>query len=108
MGILLAYSLLTVLFHAHNTIHGRKVSKPINVTGIHGCPANTPKPVGILPKVRQDQKNSESNHWEIDLSENTLDMEQIVPIFMKSMQKHSVMNASNGFIKPEEGYLRIC
>ena len=34
---------------------------------------------------------SSSDHWEIDVSENTLDMELVVPIFKCSIHKHKVM-----------------
>ena len=91
MGILLAYALLTVLIHAHNSsekIHGRFVIRPLVASG---SPACVTKPIGIMPKVREEQYLQNSSHCEIDVTENVMDMQLIVPIYIRSMQKHQIM-----------------
>ena len=96
LGVLLAYALLTISIHAHNTserINGRVFSKPVTMMDAHHSPVTRYKLVGVQPKVHQDHSSTESEHWERDVSENVMDMEKVVPLFIKSMQKHSIMNA---------------
>ena len=94
MGILLAYALLTMILHAYNSSEkkqGRIISKPISASNLQESPAVDIMPIGIMPKVRDQQDVEQSDHWEIDVSESTLDMEMIVPIFMRSLKKHRIM-----------------
>ena len=65
MLILLAYALLTVVIHVHNTsqkIHGRLVTKPISASPFRGLTACAVKPIGIMPKVREEQNLVNSGH----------------------------------------------
>ena len=94
IGILLAYALLTIVLHAYNSAekkHCRVVTKAINSSPLRNSPMLHVKPIGIMPKVRQSMEMSSSHHWEIDVSENTLDMELVVPVFKCSIHKHKVM-----------------
>ena len=96
MGILLAYALLTVVIHAHNTTqnrHGRVVTRPIHASPFRGLPGSATKPIGIMPKVREQQNLVNSGHWEVHVSENMTDMELIVTIYNRSLQKYQITKA---------------
>ena len=102
IGVLLAYALLTI---AYNSAENKKeafhvVTKTINSSPLRNSPMLHVKPIGIIPKVRESMEMSSSDHWEIDVSENTLDMELVVPIFKCSIHKHSYADfESDGFVK---------
>ena len=49
------------------------------------------KPIGIVPTLRKDHQIDQNCHWEIDISENTVDMELVVPSLVKSLHKYNVM-----------------
>ena len=89
MGILLAYALLTIILYAHNSterVHGRMVRRSINASNHCGSAAhNIIEPIGIMCKVREHDMRV-SDHWEIDVSENTLDMEINKHKIMKTLQ----------------------
>ena len=91
VGILLAYALLTMIFHAHNTSTrtGGKLSvRPISASPLKGISSATKvKPIGIIPKERSRQCMESSDHWEIDVSTTIMDMGQILPIYCRSLQK---------------------
>ena len=64
------------------------VRRSINASNHCGSAAhNIIEPIGIMRKVREHDMRG-SDHWEIDVSENILDMEIIVPLFMRSLNKH--------------------
>ena len=82
MGTLLAYALLTMILHAHNSSEKRQ---PCSL----GTNCDTPiTPIGIMPKPKDEQS---IDHCEIDIAENTLDMDKIVGIFVQSLKKWRIM-----------------
>lgn len=94
IGILLAYSLRTIILHAYNSsekICSRVISKPINASNLRDLPPSNVKSIGIIPKVREQLQLQQTDYWEIDISDNTLDMECIVPIFIQSVKKYNIM-----------------
>ena len=96
MGILLAYALLTVVMYSHNSsknIHGRVASRPITASSFRKHQTGHSKPIGIMPKTREEQGVCHSDYWEIDLSQNIMDMQLIVPTYLRSLQKHQIMKA---------------
>jgi len=89
IGILLAYALLTVIIHAHNTvtkIGGKSVSRPITAGPLRKTEhsvINNIHPVGVIPK-----KNTQNlDHWEIDISESTLDLDLISLVLIQALKK---------------------
>ena len=93
IGILLAYAMLTLVIHSYNSSerrHGRRITKSIHSRHFQQ-PQIALKPIGILPKFREQDNVQSTDHWEIDVTENTLDMELIVSIFIRSLQKHHIM-----------------
>ena len=88
VGILLAYALLSVLIHAYNSSENkssRVVTQPIIASKHYRREHNKQlateklKPVGILPKEREEQFEN-SDHWEIDVSDSVIDLELIVTV----------------------------
>ena len=82
MSTLLAYALLTVVMYAHNSSekrHGRVVTRPIAASPFSGKPVpSVTKPIGIIPKVRQEQNILNTEHWEIDVSDAMLDLDYCI------------------------------
>lgn len=97
MGILLAYALLTIVIHVHNCTekkHSRVVARPIEASSMKKSHSVSGiKPVGILPKVRASQDPDSSNHWEIDVSDNVIDLHLVVQIYVYCLEKTQVMKA---------------
>lgn len=94
LGILMAYALLTVIIHGYNSsqkVHFKVVTKPIKATTSATHEVN--QPMGILPKVREQQNLENSDHWEMELSETTIDIPTIMPILKQAVQKHYIMKA---------------
>jgi len=59
-------------------------------TVLYAMPTDLP-PVGIMPKVRlQQQKTDGTQHWEIDVTDCQMDMDQICSIYTTSLQKLKV------------------
>lgn len=75
--------------------HGYVVSRPIAAGPYRGTLNSASKPIGIVPKVREQQTTMNSDYWEIDSAENTLDIEVIVPIYIRSLQKYQLMKAAS-------------
>ena len=50
------------------------------------------KPIGIMPKARKEHTVRNSDCWEIDISENIMDMQIVVPVFIRSLQKYHIHN----------------
>lgn len=86
MGILLAYALLSVVIQWYN----RLVSRPITAAAFNTPCSNDSqiKPIGITPK---DRSISQSDDWEIDLSENTIDMNLVVEVYTRCREKFRLM-----------------
>ena len=95
VGILLAYALLTVILHVHNTsmrVGGKLVVRPITASPLRGTPSTNPKPIGIMPKERVQQQGLQSaDHWEIDISANIMDLGLILPLYLQSLQKLHIL-----------------
>ena len=97
IGILLAYALLTLIFHAHNSAErfaGKLVVRPIAASPLRGSSvAGSIPPIGIMPKHQLQHKQQlqmqegGSDHWEIDVESTKLDVERILPIYQRSLQK---------------------
>ena len=49
------------------------------------------KPVGITPKVRAEQEEESSDHFEIDISGNMMDLHLVVQIYSVCLEKYQVM-----------------
>lgn len=65
MGILLAYALLTIVMYSHNSsrkVHGRVVSQPITASLFCALSTSHSKPIGIMPKTREEQQVSQSDY----------------------------------------------
>jgi len=93
IGILLAYAILHMIFHAHNssvTIKGKKVIRPIEAspTWLEADKSKC-KAIGIMPKLRDE--NYQQDSWEMDLTENFSDCEAIVSILEKAIKRFQVM-----------------
>lgn len=46
-----------------------------------------------MPKVRGGQLSIISDHWEIDLSDNVADVQLVVPVYCRSLQKQQLKEA---------------
>ena len=96
IGIFLTYALLTVITHYHNSqIHsqGRIIVRPKAASPLHSSRAtSTSRPIGIVPKYNPHAENGDE-HWEIDLTDQQIDMEFIVPVYSKSIEKLRIMRA---------------
>lgn len=99
IGIFLAYALLTVIIHYHNSqIHsqGKVIVRPIAASPFHGLATGRSRPIGIVPKSSCSQHEGEENgdeHWEIDLTDKQIDMDFIVPVYSNSIAKLRIMRA---------------
>ena len=92
IGILLAYALLTTIFHSHNSslkFAGKVVVRPIVASPLQATPTITDiKPIGIMPKERiMRQEVRQSDHWEMDRSSNVEVYSSIVALYHTSLQK---------------------
>ena len=72
--------------------HIRVVTQPIVCSSLYESPALHVKPIGIMPKVTEQIDLCHCNQWEIDITENTVDMEVVVPIFVQSINRYKAMN----------------
>lgn len=75
IGITLAYALMSVLIHAHNS--------KVCVKGKHNHFQN--RPMGVVSKVSPVEEGAD--HWEIDVSDRQLDMELVVSAYSKCVCK---------------------
>lgn len=88
VGILLAYALLTVIIHTHNTtrnVRGKIFSRPIAASPYRWNPPITLPPIGISPKFRNIENSPDV--LEIDVTECELDIEYISSIYKTSICK---------------------
>jgi hypothetical protein len=95
IGIMLAYALLTVVLNSYNSSiqkRGQRITRPITASPFFNVDLSDMKPIGIMPKARKEHAVSKSDCWEIDVSENTMDMEIVVPVFLRSLQKYHIHN----------------
>ena len=90
MGVLLAYALLTVIIHSHNSSikhAGKTFTMPILASPHRFTAHKSAISMGIIPKNIHSGSQEANCHWEIDLTENVMDMEQVVTIYSISLQK---------------------
>ena len=90
IGIFLAYALLTVIIYSYNsalTAKGKSVARPIAASVYRGIsPTNLPS-IGIFPKQWLQYQHLDGNeHWEIDVTDCQMDMEQVWSIYATSLQ----------------------
>lgn len=91
IGVLLAYALLTVIMHSHNTAirtRGKCVVRPISASPFQGTPSTDCQSIGIMPKLRYQQEKMDGNEqWEINLSECEIDLHQVVSLYTTALRK---------------------
>jgi len=95
IGILLAYALLHMIIHAHNTsmlIKGKRVTCPIEASPIIPDNVITAKNtfIGIVKKYLAVEECNSQDHWEIDTSHNLFDFEAIGKIYKNAVNKFKV------------------
>ncbi len=82
IGILLAYALLTTIFHSHNNskkFAGKVFVQPVMSTSL--MQLTNIKPIGITPKQRVMQQDlQKSDHWEMDQSDRIDNVEYMSSI----------------------------
>ena len=86
MGILLAYALLTVVMYLHNSskkIHGQVVSRLITASSFRRHQTGSSK-WGHAKNTRGTGV-CHSDYWEVDSSQNIMDMQLIVPTHLRSL-----------------------
>ena len=93
IGILLAYALITVITHAHNTskqIAGGKIlTQPISTCSLKDVPPHTF--IGIMPKERARQKElHDVDHWERDAAEHEMNIDVVFSVYLKALEKLKV------------------
>ena len=89
VGILLAYALMTVIIHNHNSTVKASHTKPLLPLCCKYCklPESPTGPQGFLPKF-QEEANGDS--WEIDILQGHLDMQIILPLYNICIQKYQM------------------
>ena len=92
----MAYALLNVVIHSYNSTekkHGKLASRPILAAAFKTSQHNDVpiKPIRITPKDRSIQSMQQSDHWEIDLSENTIDLQLVVEVYTRCTEKFRLM-----------------
>ena len=92
IGITSAYALMSVLIHAHNSslcLKGKRITTPIS----HMEPSNhcQTRPMGVVRKQADMEQGLQ--HWEMDLSENQLDMELVPLVFLHCLKKMRLFQA---------------
>ena len=98
IGMLLAYALLHMIIHAHNTAiltKGKRVTHPIEASPFILNKSKNNTAIGIVRKSAALSKNED--HWEIDLSQNNIesDLEIIVEIYQNAIDKFKVFQCLN-------------
>jgi len=92
IGVLLAYALLTIIIHAHNSavkIGGKSVHRPITASPFRNSESMDFEgldSMGIFPK-NQDSELQNQHHWEIDISESSMDLDLIIPVYIQAIKK---------------------
>ena len=94
IGILLAYAILHMIIHAHNTstiIKGKKITCPIEASPVipDKCMKIKDTPVGIVQKP--ESKIDKHDHWEADISENIIDLEAVVQVYQNAINKFNTL-----------------
>ena len=77
----------------------QRITRPIIGSPFFNLDIPDMKPIGIMPKMRKEHPVS-SNCWEIDItSDSTMDMQVVVPIFLKSLL-HSHYSKGHWSLQP--------
>ena len=90
VGIYLAYALLTVIIHSHNSAwtRGKCAVRPISASLLRWTSLSNVPPIGIMPKVKLQQQSTDGcQHWEIDVNDCEMDIEQVSSIYTTALQK---------------------
>ena len=87
IGILLAYALLHMIIHAHNTsilTNGRRITRSIEASPVilEKCQKKNAS-IGIVRKPAV----VDPDHWEIDMSQTNIDLEMIVQVYRNAKNK---------------------
>jgi len=97
IGILLAYALLSVILHAHNTsirVSGKLISRPISASpfrsALNVLQSDNVESMGIIPKLHSNKLDVD--HWEADTSEVSIDYGLVIPVYQRSLHKLNVVN----------------
>jgi len=94
IGILLAYALLSVILHAHNTsirLSGKLISRPISASPFRRTlQSDSIESMGIIPK--QLRNKLDNDHWETDTSEVIIDYGLVIPLYQRSLHKLYIVN----------------
>lgn len=112
IGVFLAYALLSVIIHQHNShtkIKQKVVLRPIEAGPFTPETGERPTPVGIVLKMHKYA--TEYEQCEIDLSDKEIDIEMTVKVYLASLKKLVILNTlqtaiskimlcSIGFFKP--------
>ena len=98
IGISLAYALLNIIVHNLSQKKVlRVVTQPITASEYRKqhdeqVIVEDIKPVGILPKERDEEFNS-SDHWEINVSQSVIDLESTAIVYKESLRKVQVLRS---------------
>jgi hypothetical protein len=88
IGILLAYGLMTVLIHAHNSQtvkSGKRITyPPFSNPSLNSHSLGPSRPNGIVRKHLE--RNPQDDHWEIDVSGQQIDLHLVVSVYSASVK----------------------
>lgn len=97
IGIFLAYALLSVIIHYHNSqtkFHHKVIVRPIQASPFVTESKIPQAPVGILPKTHNiPRRDEEEEEWEIDLTDKQMDVELTVAMYSASVQKFILLKS---------------
>ena len=92
IGILLAYALMTVIIHSHNSaikMNGKYVSRPIIASLVSPHAVTNIPPIGITPKLTH-KDNDMSGSWEVDIRDCEMDIDKIKSVYKVSLYKFRI------------------
>ena len=75
--------------------HGQVVSKPIEAAALKGSEENgvAIKHIGITPKDRSALSIEQSDHWEVDVSDNTIDLHLVFELYICCIKKFQIIKS---------------
>ena len=86
IGVLLAYALITVIIHSHNSaikVNGNCVSRPITASPVS---RKHLADIGISPKLKR-REDDRSGSWEVDVRDCQVDMDKVKSVYKVSLYK---------------------
>ena len=89
IGVLLAYALITVIIHSHNSaikVNGKCVSRPITASPVSRKHLADIPPIGISPKLKR-REDDRSGSWEVDVRDCQVDMDKVKLVYKVSLYK---------------------